>query len=197
VAHDREDNLLADSQLSRVNAIVKRHDLANSSSESLSQVEESVARLDRPCANALAEGVGADRDVDDLTREDKINVFDLRVRGDDSVESNVERLANSPKTIALTDIIGGSDTGHAGLGGFCGWGDAAGLVVGCGAVLWDDEFLARLDEVDVLDVVGCGDVADTGAVELGDGGESVAVSDGVVDGAGRAADISAWSWCQR
>jgi hypothetical protein len=131
-----------------------------------------------------------------LSREDEVNVLNLRVGSNDSVESDVERLANSPETIALTDIVGGSDTGDASLGGFWSGSDSAGVVVGVGAVLWNDNGLAERNDIDVFDVVDEGDVADAGAVLLGDGGEGVAFDDLVVDGAGRATDLSAWWVCQ-
>lgn len=191
VAHNREDNLLTNLQRSGINTIVQRHDLSNRSSESLSQVVESVTRLNVPRTNSLAERIRADRDVNNLARVDQIDILNLRVRGNDSVKGDVERLANSPETVALTNIVGRANTRDASLGDLCGWGDAAGLVVGVGAVLGNDEDLAELDEVDVLDVVDRGDVADTRAVLLGDGGEGVAGNYGVVDGAGGAADVGA------
>lgn len=191
VAHDGENDLLPNSQRSRINSIVQAHNLPNSSSKSLRQIEESVSTLDRPRTNTLTERVRADRDVDNLTRENEIDVLNLRVDSNDRVEGNVERLANSPETIALTDIVGGSDTRDAGLGDFWGGSDAAGVVVGVSAVLWDNQSAAERDDIDVFDVVDGGDVADAGAVELSDAGEGVAFGNGVVDRAGRAANVEA------
>lgn len=188
MAHDRENNALSHSQSSRINTIVQRHDLSNRSLERLGKIEESVTGLNSASTDALAEGVRADGHEDDLRDIDDINVLDLGVLGDEGVESDVEGGGDGGQGVAGADVVGGSDTGDTGLGGFSGGGDAARVVVGVGAVLWNGEDLTGLDEVDVGDVVGSGDVADARAELLGDGGEGVTRDDGVVDGAGRATD---------
>lgn len=188
MAHDREDNNLANLQLGRVNTVVQALNLANGSSESLSQVEESVTGLDGTGADTLAEGVGADGNEDDLSDVDDINVLDLRVLGDERVEGDVEGGGDGGQGVAGADVVGGSDTRNAGLGGLWDRSNVARGVVGGDAVGWDGQDLARLDQVDVLDVVGGGDVADAGVELLGNAGEGVTGRDSVVGECSRATD---------
>lgn len=93
------DHHLADSQLCRNNSIVESQDLASSGSIFLSQVEESVARLDCPGANALADRLGADGNVDDLAGDDLVDVLDLAVGSNDCVKGDVEGRRDSRKSV--------------------------------------------------------------------------------------------------
>ena len=179
----RQKNLLANSKLSRVDGRVNTLDVANSSAGLASQIEESVAALDVVSLDQALR-TSADGDVDEFAREDEVDVLDLLVGADEGVEGDVVVGGDVGEGIAALDDVAAVDSYGAGGGGkWLGVGDAGGVVRG-GALGWDREDLARLDEVGVGDVVVAGDVADAGVVLGGEGAEGVTGDDGVVDAGG-------------
>lgn len=186
-----QDDLLARLERRWVDANVQRHDLSNSGVVGVGQVVEEITRNDVVSTHNLALRRRAHGDIDDLADVDKIDIGDLGVGVDEGCEGDVEVGGNGGQSIARPNVVGGSEPLDAGLCGIGGLLEAR-VVVGGGAVGWDDEVLAGDDEVGVGDIVGGGDVADAGAVALGDGREGVAGDDRVVGGAGRAADGLAW-----
>ena len=179
----RQKNLLANSKLSRVDGRVNTLDVANSSAGLASQIEESVAALDVVSLDQALR-TSADGDVDEFAREDEVDVLDLLVGADEGVEGDVVVGGDVGEGVAaLDDVTAVNSYGAGGGGKRLGVGDAGGVVRG-GALGWDGEDLARLDEVGVGDVVVAGDVADAGVVLGGEGAEGVTGDDGVVDAGG-------------
>jgi hypothetical protein len=188
----RQKDLLANSELGRVDAGVNTLNVANSSADLVSEVEEGVAALDVVSLNKTLRA-SADGDVDELAGEDEVDVGDLLVDGDEGGEGDVVVCGDEGEGVAALDDVRGVDGDGAGGGGLGrGLGDAGG-VVGGGALGRDHEDLAGDDEVGVGDVVVAGDVADAGLVLLGDGAEGVAGDDGVVGrGGGAAGECACW-----
>lgn len=188
----RQKDLLANSELGRVDARVNTLNVADSSADLVSEVEEGVAALDVVSLDQALRA-SADGDVDELAGEDEVDVGDLLVGGDEGGEGDVVVCGNEGQRVAALDDVRGVDGDSAGGGGLGGGRGDAGLVVRGGAGGGDDEDLAGHDEVGVGDVVVVGDVADAGLVLLGNGGEGVAGDDGVVGSAGGAAgELACW-----
>lgn len=139
-------------KLSWVHTNIKRLNLAHGRLPSVGQVVEEIAGLDGVGADAVAGGVGADRNRDDLSHVDDIWVGDLGVRVDDGLEGDVEVCGDGGEGVAAADVVGGAYAGDAGRGGGGGFGDAGGVVRG-GAVLGDD---ADTDGSDRDEVRGVG-----------------------------------------
>ena len=175
-----QKDLLANRKLSRVDLGVYALDVANSGAGLLSQIEVKVAALDVVSLDKALRS-SANRDVDELVREDEVDVLDLLVGADEGVEGDVVLGGDVGKGVAALDDVAGAGGDGAGGGGHGSGLGKAGSVVGGGALAGDFEDLAGLDQVGVLDVVEAGDVADARGVLLGEGAEGFARYDGVVD----------------
>lgn len=169
----RQDDLLTGIKLCWVNAHVERLDLSNGGAVLLGQVHVEVTRGDEVGADNVALAAGADRNVDDLRHLDNIGVLDLRVDGEETREGDVEVPGDGGEGVVLDHRVGRWETGHAELGGGVHWGEARGVVDGVFA-FWDVDCATGLDEVDVGDAAGFGDVANTRVLALGDSGQILA-----------------------
>ena len=188
----RQKDLLANSELGRVDAGVNTLDVADGGADLVSEVEEGVTALDVVSLNKTLRA-SADRDVDELAGEDEVDVGDLLVDGDEGGEGDGVVCGDEGQGVAALDDVRGVDGDGAGGGRLGGGRGDAGLVVRGGAGGGDDEDLAGHDEVGVGDVVVAGDVANSRLVLVGDGGEGVAGDDGVVGSAGGAAgELACW-----
>lgn len=167
-----QKNGLADGKLSRVDVGIDALNVTHSSAVLRSQVEENITALD---VVGLDQALRArtNGDVDQLVGEDEIDVLDLLVGVDESVESDVVVASDIRESVAALDDVGRADGESAGSGGcWGGLGEAGGVVRG-GAAGWDLQRLAGDDEVGVGDVVETGDVADAGVEFGGEASESV------------------------
>ena len=176
----KEDGLV-DSELSRVDIKVNALDVADGGAVAGGEVEEEVTALDGVCADG-ALGAGADRNVNELVGEDKVDVGDLLVGGDEAGEGDLVVGGDVGEGVAALDDVGGAGGGSTGSVGGGSRRRKAGGVVGSGAAGGNAEFLAGGDQVGVGDVVEAGDVADSRVVEGGEAAESLTGHDGVGDG---------------
>jgi len=188
----RQKDLLADLELSRVNLGVNTLDVTDGGADLLSQIEVKVTALDVVSLHETLRA-SANGNVDELVREDKVDVLDLRVGGHEGVEGDVVVCGDVGQGVAaLDDVAGAGGDGAGGSGHGRGLGEAGG-VVGGGALSRDLEDLAGLDQVGVCDIVEAGNVADARGVLLGEGAEGFARHDSVVDrGGGAARECACW-----